>query len=116
MTPEKRGKYNLFHGNVIVTTRIVNSKSLRKICRQILSTMNVLNCIELELNACWEPKWQRANFNRIPRVVQLRKIVFLPTDVDAREFCRCDEWRSITKPSVGIQCTGGFANMSEGKS
>ena len=32
-----------FHGIVIVTSRIVNSKSLRKICRQILSTMNVNN-------------------------------------------------------------------------
>ena len=26
----------------IVTTKIVNSKSLKKICRQLLSTMNVL--------------------------------------------------------------------------
>ena len=26
----------------IVTTKIVNSKSLKKICRQVLSTMNVL--------------------------------------------------------------------------
>ena len=28
----------------IVITKIVNSKSLKKICRQVLSTMNVLNC------------------------------------------------------------------------
>ena len=27
----------------IVTTNMVNSKSLKKICRQLLSTMNVLN-------------------------------------------------------------------------
>ena len=29
---------------------------------------------------------------------------------------KCDESRSITEASVGIQCTGGFANMSGGKS
>ena len=29
----------------IVTTKIVNSKSLKKICRQLLSTMNALNPI-----------------------------------------------------------------------
>ena len=28
----------------IFTSKIVNSKSLRKICRQLLPTMNVLNC------------------------------------------------------------------------
>ena len=27
----------------IVTTKLVNSKSLKKICRQLLSTMNALN-------------------------------------------------------------------------
>ena len=26
------------------------------------------------------------------------------------------EWRSITGASVGVQCTGGFAGMSGGKS
>ena len=30
----------------IVTTKIVNSKSLKTICRQLLSTMNVLNMLE----------------------------------------------------------------------
>ena len=30
--------------------------------------------------------------------------------------CGCGEWRSITKASVGMQCTGSFANMSGGKS
>ena len=29
----------------MVTTKIVNSKSLKEICRQLLSTMNVLNLI-----------------------------------------------------------------------
>ena len=27
-------------------------------------------------------------------------------------ICRCVEQRSITRASVGIQCTGGFADMS----
>ena len=36
----------VFHGIVIVTTRIVNSTSLRKICRQVLSKMNVLKDIK----------------------------------------------------------------------
>ena len=31
-----------------VTTKIVNSKSLKKICRQLLSTMNVLNRTQLQ--------------------------------------------------------------------
>ena len=31
-------------------------------------------------------------------------------------ICSCVEWRSITGASVGIQCTGGFADMSGGKS
>ena len=30
----------------IVTTKLVNSKSLKKICRQLLSSMNVLKSIE----------------------------------------------------------------------
>ena len=30
-----------FHGIIIVTTKIVNSKSLRKICRQLLSSTSV---------------------------------------------------------------------------
>ena len=29
-------------------------------------------------------------------------------------ICRCVEWRGITRASVGIHCTGGFADMSEG--
>ena len=32
----------------IVTTKIVNSKTLKKICRQFLSTMNVLKPIEFQ--------------------------------------------------------------------
>ena len=34
-----------FHGVVIVATRIVSATSLRKICHQLLSTMNVLKFI-----------------------------------------------------------------------
>ena len=30
-------------------------------------------------------------------------------------FYRYIEWRSITRASAGIQCTGGFAYMSGGK-
>ena len=33
-----------------------------------------------------------------------------------QQICRCVEWRSITRASVGIQCTGGFADISVGKS
>ena len=32
----------------IFTTKIVNSKSLKKICRQLLSTINVLNTFQLK--------------------------------------------------------------------
>ena len=41
MTPGNHGKH-FFLEIEIVTTTIVNSKSLKKICRQLLSTMNVL--------------------------------------------------------------------------
>ena len=30
-------------------------------------------------------------------------------------ICKCVEQRSVTSVSVGIQCTGGFADMSGGK-
>ena len=40
--PGNHGKYIFFLESEIVTTRIVNSKSLKNICRQLLSTMNVL--------------------------------------------------------------------------
>ena len=39
--PGNHGKHIFLLETVIVTTKIVNSKSLRKICRQLLSTMNV---------------------------------------------------------------------------
>ena len=40
--PGNQGKYTFFLEIEIVTTKIINSKSLEKICRQLLSTMNVL--------------------------------------------------------------------------
>ena len=40
--PGNHGKYIFFLEIEIVTTKIVNSKSLKKMCRQLLSTMNVL--------------------------------------------------------------------------
>ena len=45
MTPPSGNVVSItfFHGIVVATTKIVNSKSLRKICLQLLSTMNVLN-------------------------------------------------------------------------
>ena len=42
--PETTVLKNIFVLEIeIVTTKLVNSKSLKKICRQLLSTMNVLN-------------------------------------------------------------------------
>ena len=41
--PGNHGKRIFFLKIEIVATKIVNSKSLKKICRQLLSTMNVLN-------------------------------------------------------------------------
>ena len=43
--PETTVSIFLFLEIEIVTKKIVNSKSLKKICRQFLSTMNVLNVI-----------------------------------------------------------------------
>ena len=40
--PRNHGRHIFFLEIEIVTTKIVNSKSLKKICRQLLSTMNVL--------------------------------------------------------------------------
>ena len=40
--PENHGKHIFFFEIEIVTTKLVNSRSLKKICRQLLSTMNVL--------------------------------------------------------------------------
>ena len=40
--PGNHGKH-IFPEIEIFTTKIVNSKSLKKICRQLFSTMNVLN-------------------------------------------------------------------------
>ena len=40
--PGNHGKPTFFLGIEIFTTKTVNSKSLRKICRRLLSTMNVL--------------------------------------------------------------------------
>ena len=41
--PLPETKVSIFFFEIeIVTTKIVNSKSLKKICRQLLSTMNVL--------------------------------------------------------------------------
>ena len=40
--PGKHGKYNIFHGIVIGSTKIVNATSLRKVCSQLLSMMNIL--------------------------------------------------------------------------
>ena len=37
----------------MVTTKIVNSKSLKKICRQLLSTMNVLKDLTLQRGFSW---------------------------------------------------------------
>ena len=34
-----------------------------------------------------------------------------PGDVYQR-ICRCAEWWTTTRDSVGIRCTGGFADMS----
>ena len=44
--PETTVKIFYFLEIEIVTTKIVNSKSLKKICRQLLSTMNVLKILE----------------------------------------------------------------------
>ena len=40
--PGNHGKHIFFHEIEIFTTKIVNSKSLKKICPQLLSTMNFL--------------------------------------------------------------------------
>ena len=40
--PGNHGKHTFFLEIELVTTKIVNSKSLKKICRQLLSAMNVL--------------------------------------------------------------------------
>ena len=40
--PGNHGKHIFFLEIEIYKTKIVNSKSLKKICRQLLSTMNVL--------------------------------------------------------------------------
>ena len=50
MTPGNHGKCNLSLEIEIVTTKIVNSKSLKKICRQLLSTMNALNQVTFIIN------------------------------------------------------------------
>ena len=42
LPPGNHGKHIFFLEIEIVTTKIVDSKSLKKICRQLLSTMNVL--------------------------------------------------------------------------
>ena len=64
----------------IFTTKTVNSKSLKKICRQLLSTMNVLNVnqqfhILLRKSVC-----QRQNCKQIPRKngLQIWSPGFLP--------------------------------------
>ena len=43
--PGNHGKHIFFLEIEIFTTKIVNSKDLKKICRQLLSTMNVYNRI-----------------------------------------------------------------------
>ena len=47
-SPGKHGKYIFFLEIEMVTTKIVNSKSLKKICRQLLSTMNLLKAYKNE--------------------------------------------------------------------
>ena len=44
--PGNNGKDIFFLDIEIVTTKIVSSKSLKKICRQLLSTMNVLKAYQ----------------------------------------------------------------------
>ena len=48
--PETTVSIFFFLETEIVTTKIVNSKSLKKICRQLLSTVNVLN-VSLQLTS-----------------------------------------------------------------
>ena len=53
--PANHGKYIIFFLEIeIVTTKIVNSKRLTKICHKLLSTMNVLNTVFLTNTTIFE--------------------------------------------------------------
>ena len=52
---------------------------------------------------------------RLPRDIACSPVYTFQREVYQRIY-RCDVWRSVTKALVDIQCTGGFANMSGGKS
>ena len=52
MTPGNHDEYNFFLEIEIVTTKTVNSKSLKKICRRLLSATNVLKEKIIEVSLC----------------------------------------------------------------
>ena len=51
LPPGNHGKH-IFLEIEIFTTKIVNSKSLKKICRQLLSMMNILKRVQHQLGNC----------------------------------------------------------------